>query len=178
MRKISTILFFVIFSTVTYGQERRKTELYNLSIQDSLKLETTWNEFINAIGNKDTEKIKEYSLEEIYCDICVIHKSPNLFTDYILPIDTFINMAFTELIGSQLWKAIHERPLNFLGTTIPDFWTKNLPESFKPNLTLYEIWIETYRQNEWAEGHEGQNHGFQFVLINDKFKFYGITSVP
>ena len=55
---------------------------------------------------------------------------------------------------------------------------KNLPNDYGNDLILYEVWIQTYSPNEWAKGHEGQNNAFQFVKINDKFKLFGLTSIP
>lgn len=178
MRTIATILTIIILSTLTYGQEESEMEFFDLNIQDSLKLDTNWTELISAIRENNSEKIKELSLAQIVCDICVNSNYTNENPDNLIPVDTFINMVFTELIGSQLWKAINERSYSTVKRVIPEYWTSNLPEYFKPDLTVYELWIQTYKPNEWVEGHEGQSHGFQFVLIDRKFKLYGITSIP
>lgn len=53
-----------------------------------------------------------------------------------------------------------------------------VPKTDSQDFRLYEIWVITYVPDEWAKGHEGQSHAFQFLKIKDRFKFYRLTSVP
>ena len=52
---------------------------------------------------------------------------------------------------------------------------KEIPNA---KLKIYEVWVDTYLAGEWSKGHPGTIHSFQFVKINGKFTFYGLTSLP
>jgi hypothetical protein len=56
----------------------------------------------------------------------------------------------------------------------PSYWDVNKNGVY----ILYEINYETYKQDEWQIGHEGQDYLFQFVKINGEFKFNGIQTIP
>jgi hypothetical protein len=81
-------------------------------------------------------------------------------------------------VGSPLYKAIKEKGCTASLQIFKDFKTGNLPKRYPEDLHLYELWIQTYKPNEWTAGHKGQSHAFQFVKVNNKFRFYGVTSIP
>ena len=153
-------------------------EWKKISLKDSVELNKMTNDFIKAIENKETKKIKELSLEQIDCALCIATDYNHPPKDYIVPIDTLINQAYKDFLNSPLFKAIKSRGFRMSEMTIPEYKPRNLPSNYGKDLIVYEAWVQTYKPNEWAEGHEGQSHCFQFVKINNEFKFYGLTSIP
>ncbi len=154
-------------------------EWKKISLSDSVELNKVIVEILNAIKNKDTKKIKDNSLEQIDCSLCIptdYSKGPRV--DNIIPVDTFINQAYINFINSPLYQAIKKRGFRISEMIIPDFRPRNLPNSYGKDLVVYEAWVQTYLPNEWAKGHEGQSHCFQFVKINNAFRLYGLTSIP
>jgi hypothetical protein len=150
-----------------------------MNATDSVELNNVWTDFFKAIENKDTKKIKYLSLEQIDCALCISTDTKNdPPLNYLIPIDTFINQSNRDFINSQLFRAIKKRGIKISEMILVDYKPQNLPKSYGKDFIVYEVWVQTYLPNEWALGHEGQSHSFQFVKINNKFKFYGLTSVP
>jgi len=146
---------------------------------DSIELHKAWTFFLKAIENQDTKKIKETSLKNIDCALCISSDNNNEpEIDYIIPVDTFIYQSYKNFMESPVLKAIKTRGVKNSEIHISDYKPRNLPKSYGKNLILFEIVVQTYLPNEWAPGHEGQSHIFQFVKINKEFKFYGLTSIP
>lgn len=154
-------------------------EVKKINYSDSLLLDKTWNTFLHAMLKKDDKKLRELSLSRIYCDFCT---SPNSKATYpggsIVLIDTFINQIYRDFLGSPLFKAIAKGRCHYSGELIPDYKPGNLPDNYGRDLYLFDVWIRTYLPGEWAKGHEGQSHAFQFVKIKGKYKFFGMTSIP
>jgi hypothetical protein len=151
-----------------------------ISKKDSIALDIYWKDFLLAIENKDTSEIRRLSLDEIDCDLCLTIDYENYTPkdDYIIPIDTFLLKNIYDLTESQLWKAIKLNRCHQGLCVFYNFLRRNLPGDYGKDLKLYEIWVQTYKPNEWVEGHEGQSHAFQFVKYKNEFKFYGMTSIP
>jgi len=154
-------------------------ELRKISLTDSIQLNIDVNRFVESINKKEIDQIKRISLELIDCSLCITRDyNDGPPSDYIIAIDTFINLAFQDFIDSPLFRAIKTRGFTFSERFIPDIHPRNLPKTYDKDLVIYEAWVQTYEPNEWAIGHEGQSHCFQFVKINGEFKFYGLDSVP
>ena len=180
IKTITTIFIILIFLTTTFGQKNESMEWKKLSYNESISLSNYWNVFKNAIVINDTFNIRNLSLSKIDCDLCVSNNIPNTAPkeDYIISIDSFLIKDMNKIIESQLWFALKTRGYNATFRTIHNYQRRNLPEDYGKDLTIYEIWIQTYLPNEWAEDHEGQSHAFQFIKYKNKFKFYGIASIP
>ena len=179
MKSTFIILFLTYFSSFLFGQQESEMEWKKIELTDSIELNKIFSDFIYGIENKDSQKIKKYSLSEIDCDLCII-KDYTIQKKYddLISINTFINQAYKNFTESPLYRAYEKRGCRFSKMIIPDFNTRNLPNDYGKDLILYEVWIQTYLPNEWAEGHEGQSHSFQFVKIKNEYKFYGISSIP
>jgi hypothetical protein len=147
---------------------------------DSIALNSFWKDFLFAIENKDTSEIRKLSLPQIDCDLCLTidYKNYSPPDDYIISIDTFLLKNIYDLTKSQLWKAIKLNRCHQDLAVIYDFPRRNLPYDYGKDLILYEMWVQTYKPNEWVKGHEGQSHAFQFVKYKNEYKFYGMTSIP
>lgn len=178
MKSIVVLLFFLFRNLLSYSQTKGEMEYRKIGVNDSIKLSNIWTTFFKALESNDIKEIKRNSLKEINCSLCIDKDNNDPSEDNIIPIDTFINHTSTIFIDSPLFRAIKKGRIHFAELMIPDYRTRNLPKSYGKDLVVFEIWIQTYLPNEWVEGHEGQSHGFQFVKINNNFKFYGLTSVP
>lgn len=175
MKKTPFILTFIVLTYLSYGQGEYKEQLQKLSKADSSLLAQTFSEFIKAIELKESRKIKELSLDNINCNLCLTNDLPE---DNIIPIDTFINQSYRNFVSSPLYNAIKKNRLQQSIGIVKNFKPKNVPDNFPKDLKLYEVWVQTYLPNEWAKGNEGQSHTFEFIKVDNIFKFYGLSSVP
>jgi len=173
-----SLSFLVLLPFSLLGQGRKEMEWKRINKSDSLGLRRTWTVFLDALESKQNEIIRENSLHEISCDLCRNPDAAYDPTKDFVPIDTFLNQTNRSFLNSPLYKAIKTRDVIFSIRTIPDYHPENVPKTDSQDFRLYEIWVITYLPDEWAKGHEGQSHAFQFLKIKDKFKFYGLTSVP
>jgi hypothetical protein len=176
--KVFLILLFTFFNLNAFSQ-LKGYEIIKISLKDSIQLDKVWKEIKIGIETKNKSLIIKNSLSKIDCDICLKHdyeKGPP--ENYLVLVDTFINMAFSQLLDSQLWKAVNKKKYSIMVSKQPHMKLDNVHLGKNETLKLYEIFYVTYEANEWAEGHEGQDHVFQFVKIKNEFKFYGLTSIP
>jgi hypothetical protein len=171
------LIFIILFPVSLMGQSNREMEWKKINKEDSLRLNTTWTTFLLALENKDDKTIRKISLPTISCDLCWGPDSDYKPND-LVPVDTFIYQTNRSFLTSPLYKAIKKRGVRYSTLTIPDFQPGNVLKSDSKDLLLFEVWVTTYVADEWAKGHEGQSHAFQFVKIKEDFKFYGMTSVP
>ncbi len=97
---------------------------------------------------------------------------------YFVTADVFFYNIAGGFTKSALYKALTNRGYTFNKAVVKGFKPKIMPRDYPEDLTLYEVWVPTYKANELSQGHPGSSHGFQFVKINGEFKFYGLTSIP
>ena len=71
MKRTLLILSFITLTFLSYGQGEYEAQSQKLSKADSSLLAQTFSEFIKAIEQKDTGKIKELSLANINCNLCL-----------------------------------------------------------------------------------------------------------
>jgi hypothetical protein len=160
------------------GQGKDEMEWRKIGKADSAELSKTWTIFLRALEQQDNKAIKRISLKTISCDLCKDIDANYSPSDDLVSIDTFVNQTNRSFMSSPLHKAIKKRGVTYSILNIPNFQPSNIPKSQSKNLQLFEVWVITYVADEWAKGHEGQSHAFQFVKTEDGFKYYGLTSVP
>lgn len=173
------LLLLTVASWKTLAQES-ETTWERVATKDSIELAKYFKKFQKAFDLENHQAIRDLSLTGIDCDLCItsdydLSEPPE---DDILPIDTFLLKNVKNILESKMWEALKERGYKLSLHKITNYRTSNLPQNYGGLLELYELWIQTFLPNEWAEGHEGQSHAFQFVKLENQFKFYGITSVP
>jgi hypothetical protein len=179
---MKNLLFTLIFSLVSFfafAQNNEKEKWHRLSIADSIEIQKTWTLFKNSIVKEDYENLKKLSLKVIECDICLDRnndKAPP--KNYYVSIETFIKQSSRIFKESPFSNAIKTRGYNSAVRTILNYKPRNLPKDYGKDFTIYELYIQTFRPNEWAKNHEGQTHAFQFVKVKGEFKLYGLTSIP
>jgi hypothetical protein len=174
--KIARLTLLLLLPITVVAQQQAETKSRKIEKADSIQLSKTWTQFLTALEQRDNSTIKKMSLNRISCDLCK-DNDPN-YSDVFVAIDTFINQTNRIFLTSPLYKAIRKRGVGYSILNIADFKPGNIPKSTSKDLRLFEIWVITYVADEWAKGHEGQSHAFQFIKTEHGFKFYGLRSVP
>lgn len=169
-----------VFFLSSFGQEKIEMEFNELSEKESRSFVSYWMKFKNSIDDRDTAALKLLSLAKVDCDICFTKTNNNYqpAANYSVSIDTFVIKLMLSLPYSKLWMALKNEGYSIYKRVIQDYTSENLSRDYGTKLVLYELWVQTYKPYEWAQGHEGQSHAFQFVKYNKEFRFYGITSIP
>ena len=172
MKHLFSFIIFCFISSLTYSQLDSNFVFKKLSQNDSLNFNPFWQQFNSFITKEDTSKIRLHSLQTLNCDIC--NHANNQYTS----IDSVLVNNFLNIKTSQLFKAIQQKRITLTKRQQQNSDTTITPEKYGEILTTYEVWIQTYLPNEFASGHEGQSHCFQFIKYNGHFKLFGITSIP
>lgn len=172
IKSLLSIAIICCISTLSFGQLDSNFVFKKMSKSDSMDFIPFWNEFNLFISQSDTNKIRLNSLQNIKCDIC-----SNSDKQYVT-IDTILANSFLTIKTSQLYKAIQQKRINFNQRQQKNIDTTITPKSYGKTLKTFEVWIQTYLPNEFANGHEGQSHCFQFIKHNGNYKLFGITSIP
>jgi hypothetical protein len=165
-------------SIVLYGQKSRSA---NLSYKDSIELTKTWIKFKKALELKDTETLHLLSLHIVQCDLFET-PDPNITYDQsiansYISFDKFLMQFYQNLANSKLWSVMKTKKYH-ISEAIMNFHPPNIKYLKSKSLKTYDILYVTFEPNEIAKGHEGGSEGFEFVKSNDKFKFFGLTSIP
>lgn len=178
MKKL-TVLFclFVVAVASAQNAKSKPAAKSNASANDWDQLDQTFIKLVDALVTNDKVKFTSLSLREVDCVDCV---GP---TEYqgggaFVPAEFFLAVIGKNFTGSPVYQAMAKKGYSFSSIVIKDFKPKVLPRDYPKDLKLYEVWVETYRPNEFSKGHKGTSHSFRFVKINGKFLFYGLTSLP
>ena len=147
-------------------------ELKKISLSDSIAFVKISSEFLKALENKDTKKVRSFSLQLIHCQLCD-SKDHAL----IIPIDAFINQAYKDF-DDFLFESIKKRGIRVSKMLMRDFHPYYLPNSNEKDLIVFEARVTTYEPSELNDGHDGLNYCFYFVKINNDFKFFLYNGIP
>ncbi len=172
MKSLYSLIIICFISTLTFGQLDSNFVFKKLSQNDSLTFNPFWQKFNSFITKEDTSKVRLFSLPIINCDIC--NHTNNQYTS----IDSVLTNNFLNIKSSQLFKAIQQKRISLNKRQQHNSDTTITPKGYGEKLITFEVWIQTYLPNEFASGHEGQSHCFQFIQHNGNFKLFGITSIP
>ena len=140
-------------------------------------LDETFIALIKAIETNDQAAFYALSLNELDCIDCVGRPEFNNEGFFVTADVFYLNIANNFKL-SPVYKALSTRGYTFDSIIIKNFKPQNLPRNYHGDLKLYEAWVPTYLANELSKGSKGSSHGFQFIKIDGKFKFYGLTSIP
>lgn len=168
----SSLLIILIVPFCSFGQSGGV-----ITEEDSTELFRFVRQFENAIAKRETEKLRNVSLDSIHCISCIAYKIPPP-ESYFVPVDTFINQTYRNFRRSKLWDLVrNEQPMiNLLKLTGKDFGQNEL--KYGERIIIYELFYLTTKSNEIQFGHEGRQTGLQFIKLNNELKFYGLTTVP
>ncbi|MGZ3813230.1 MAG: hypothetical protein ACXVB0_15650 [Mucilaginibacter sp.] len=174
---MKTILTFIIalnIATVVRGQNMSAPKPNH---KDSIQLSFVWKEFKNSLTTKNIQELHKLSLKHVYCDLFEPMDATKPARDPYIHIDTFLKQFFRQMHNSKLWLVVKTKKYH-MGVEHEENPRPPNKTSIERTLKIYEIWYVTWEPNELAKGHEGQTHAFQFIKVHNRFKFYGMTSVP
>jgi hypothetical protein len=167
------VLFFILLTTAAWAQS-----------PNNKAISTEWDQLdqafiavIDALRNNDKAAFTALCLPGVDCIDCVGKPEFNEEGNFVTPAIFFLNIA-QNFTNSPVYKAMVKRGYTFSTIILKGFKPKVVPADSPEDLKLYEVWIPTYKVDELSKGHPGTSHAFQFVKINGKFKFYGLTSIP
>lgn len=173
MKRI-TVLIFLLASGLGFSQTRSAAQVTKAEWD---KLDKVFVAFVDALVKDDKAAFKAIAYPAIDCIDCVGKPEFNNH-GYFVTADVFYLNIANNFTKSPVYKAMVKRGYTFSAITLRDYKPRYLPDSYPPDLTLYEVWIPTYKANELSKGHPGTSHAFQFVKINNEFKLFGMTSIP
>jgi hypothetical protein len=167
-------LFGPIQDEDDFGPEVKllETEEIKMTRADVAQLKGTWWELYGALSSRDSQKIRTLSLDTVTCSICEGFASPRFYNDPE-PIDTFITYA-TNLRSSSLWDSMTSGKFKIGATRI----LNSEPTLFKlrsnQTFDMYELEFNTEAIMDSVQ--YSFDHKFEFVKIDGKFVFHGVTS--
>lgn len=168
MKSLIALLFV---STFTFAQAGKKPA------NEWDQLDAAFVSLFKTLEAKDHAAFKKLSLPAVDCIDCVGKPEFNK-EGYFVTADVFFYNIAGGFTKSAVYKALTTRGYTFSTAVVKGFKPRVMPQDYPEDLTLYEVWVPTYKVDELSKGHPGTSHGFQFVKINGEFKFYGLTSIP
>jgi hypothetical protein len=173
MRTLHIIVIFVVLTLESSGQRGQPA-----TKSDTLRLLEFAQKFGQAINSNNVDQIREMSLKQIHCRLCINNPIPPKTYEYFyIKLDTFLHVAYRQPELTKLWAVIkgkNEMINSFsLEKPFPQEELKGLDQ-----VVILEVFFTTLKADEYAKGHEGQQTALQFVKIGPDFKLYGIDTVP
>lgn len=167
MKKTALLCF--LFLTAFAGAQNKG----NTPAKDWDQLDKAFIALVDALQKNDKAAFMAISRPQVDCQDC-INSTESESEGYFVPAGIFFEKLSKDFTKSPVYKAMVTRGYLFSAMEI-----KTPSKGGRTGLLkVYEVWVDTYLRNEWAEGHEGTSHKFQFVKVNGQFKFYGLTSIP
>jgi len=144
------------------------TKSEKISLQDSITLCIITKDLIEAFKNKETEKIKNNSLDLIHNQFC---------NGLICPIDSFIKLEY-KYNDHFLFDSYKKRGAKISKMVMPNFHPKYLPNNYEKDLIVFEAQVSTYDHEDLNFRGDGLNYCFYFIKINNEFKFFLFNCIP
>lgn len=139
------------------------------------ELDKTFVAFIKALETNNKEAYKAIALPQVDCVDCPGGGEQGVANNFV-PSEIFFITVATDFNVSPVYKALLKRGYAFNSMVLKDFKPSFLPKDYPKDLTVYEVWVPTYKKDELSKGHQGTSHAFQFIKVNDTFRFFGLTS--
>ena len=159
MKKKSYIIIFLLLTSFSLlGQ--------NIEKSDSLKIIATLETVFEIFENPDYMNFKSISTNQIYCIPC--SDKPDLRNNpYMYNRKDFFKNYLTKIYELEYWKkAVNSEKIIFF------------KDSRNKKFVDIIVFITTWKENEFAEGHEGAQLGLHFKKIEGEYKFAGIETIP
>ena len=177
MKKL-IILFLLVSINVQVSAQKTIYDILKVNYNDSLELNNIWIKFHTSISEKDSNKIRELSINTVYCPSCV---NPDSFMsgNYFVSIDTFINQSLSDnsIFDSFLWNELKSTKYYLNARRITNYSPRNFTLKDGQPYEDYELFYRTREANHLTR-YEGQSRYFTFVKINGKFVFTGTGTIP
>jgi hypothetical protein len=134
----------------------------SFSKRDSMALIRNWKSFFKAIDEKDTQKIRAMSLDSVICSIC-----EGLTEDYyesnMESIDDFITGCNRNFPDTALYVKMKSNAYKI-----------GINKNRSKQQIIYEVSFSVTISLDYSR--RKYRHTFQFVKIDDQFRFYGVDS--
>ena len=151
-----------LFPCFLFGQNLNYEKV---SKRDSIEIATTWKAFLQSVTIHNRKKYKSLSLNKVVCNRCRYWDIHDLFADIStkakMPVDSFINEAFTTLEKDGLWKILENHTYSLSAVKDSNDLIYSLAFGFKPENMP-----------------EGYVHFITFRKVGKRFKFYGFDTIP
>lgn len=139
-------------------------------------LTNTFTKLISAIKTRNTEQIREMSLDSIYCSICEGIRD-DYYDNDLDDIKNYIDSAYQHFPDEKIWGPADGRfKLKFSA----DKYKKTKPANFKlkenEKLLIYHVFFYELSGKKSPRFPMPKSHIFKFVKIDGNFKLYGMTS--
>lgn len=167
MRKM-LVTFLFLLSSLSFGSD----------IQDIV-----WNDFLRHIENNDLTSFRNMSLSKIRCYDCLSNTEveDKELSKIMNSNDDWHSLIYDKLIFIEIERFIrNDYQLLFTPSFIEILKkaeTRYL-ERVDDNETFIEVLVTTTNPGEVAPNHEGGQTVFQFLKVDEGYRFYGITSIP
>lgn len=163
------------FETIeTEMAEINNIEYLKLSQKEEAILKNTFSTFINAVKTKNTQQLKEMSLDSIYCSLCEGIRN-DYYDNELDAINVFIDSSFEHLTNTEIWGPKDSRYKLKINATIQNTKPLNFSVPANEKFVIYSIFFFDVE----GKSHKyvmPKSHVFKFVKVNGIYKFYGMTS--
>jgi hypothetical protein len=155
-RQLNIITILFLLTSPLWSQD--------ISTSDSLEIRRKVDIVFESFENPDFTKFKKISTDKIYCIICF--SEPDFRNEpYMLDRKDFFKEHLEEINKSESFiRAKKSKEIILV--------QENKSRS---DITAF---ITTWKNNEFAVGHEGAQLGIYFKKIKGEFKFAGIETIP
>ncbi|MFT3980323.1 MAG: hypothetical protein QM687_07635 [Ferruginibacter sp.] len=153
--------------------EIAEPEVFGPSTKGYKEFSRNWNDFLFAIKMNNSQKLRELSIDSVYCSVCEGFSESHYFNDKE-PIDSFIAAAYRNFPPSHTWKIISSK--NYLSElyTYNDSTSKYSGSEKRNKLIIYTLkFADSFKENGLVYP---LSHKFSFIKINGYFKFYGMET--
>lgn len=157
------IIFLIGLTVLSKGQSTQLTR------SDSISISKTWSDMVQALIEKNPNKLKKLCFKNIDCTICIswdkIAKAP--VDNFEVPADTFVKHVFSFVPNSKLWTLIKSDEKQIL-----------VSKFYQSDELRYAIVFTTIKPGELGPKHEGAAILFEFKKVNSVFRLFSFDSVP
>lgn len=171
--KIGILVIMLNMTNPIIGQKLGllRSEEVKIKKTDSVLFAKTWASFAEKLQTRDFEKIKAMSLPRLYCFnfARIMAGYPN--KESYIGVDSFLNVASA---NKQLTSVIRDSAYRISAIYYPDWRIANYKLKHGEKLVLYNIYyIENVPVDDRIRSQD--YHVFQFLKINDRFVFFGLS---
>jgi|SRR5450432_1106864 len=172
--KFAFTLLTVVFTTTATSQKSsiEPSTVLKISKSDSSLLLKTWNYFLTGLQNRDSNKIKRLSLENVYC-VTIGYILTGLPKKQLMQIDLFIDSVVEKFNNRRFLAVLTDSMFYFIEEKYPDRTPANFKLKKGKKLILFSV-----NFNDLVSGQDGRKYQnyyiFQFIKRNEKFIFYGV----
>ncbi len=153
-----------------------ENEFIKVTKSEEAELRNTFNKLILAIKTKNTEQIRQMSLDSIYCSICEGIRD-DYYDNELDNIRNYIDSAYQHLSDENVWgPAINRYKLKFSADKYKHRQPANFGLKENEKLIIYQVYYYELCGKRPHRFPMPKSHIFEFVKINGSFKFYGMTS--